>query len=306
MLTNYAAITGKRALLAIAAAIAGGTGAMIFAGLFVVQHLRQMQGDAAGAAGPPYVEGMIWLAVTVASVGLAWAILLLGTRGLFSLWQADRIRALTLAADQARSLASQSQEQVLNRIGAEIHDGPIQLLTLMLLKSGASDKGRNGQSTPTAQDLGLQAVTELRNISTDLILPEITGLTLAETLRLAVQRAETITGQSVALILEDLPVQADEALRVCCYRVVQEGLSNAFRHADGHDVSVRAGRDGADLVLTVSDQGRKRESSAPVPLSGSRLGLLGLRNRVALFQGTVTLSPRSAGGSDLVARFPRI
>ena len=150
----------------------------------------------------------------------------------------------------------------------------------------------------------MQAVTELRNIASDLILPEITDLTLAQTLRLAVERSEAIFGHSVAMALEDLPIHPELALKICCYRVVQEGLSNAFRHADGFNVSILATIDHAGLVIKVSDQGRKRESLATDALPGRRLGLQGLRNRLALFQGTIDLMPGPGGGSDLIARFP--
>lgn len=256
------------------------------------------------------VERTIWLAIAVSSLGISGVILMHGARRQAMERQieairliADQNRQLLETAEQTKLLASQSNEELLNRIGAEIHDGPIQLLSLMLLKAGpaVSDAG-----SPSLRELGNQVIAELRNISSDLILPEVEELSLADTLRLAVARSEMFTGHPVAVDIGTLPEQADGALKICCFRVVQEGLTNASHHASGHNVTVKATMEGADLVITVSDSGDAQSSTDPALTSRSRLGLLGLRNRLATFGGKVEFITRTTGGSDLIARFPDV
>src|ERR1700752_4711308 len=115
--------------------------------------------------------------------------------------QNDRLRR---AADDARLEAANSNEKLLGRIGQDLHDGPIQLVSLLMLKltqptgkmpteterSGADDTG-------AAVALTERLLAELRSISTGLVLPQLEGLTANEILALAVRQHEDATGTKV-------------------------------------------------------------------------------------------------------------
>ena len=257
------------------------------------------------------VERAIWLAIGTSAIGLTAIVLLISAnrRALMRQMQAvnriaTRNRQLQEDADAARLSASRSNEQLLNRIGAEIHDGPIQLLSLLMLKAGSGDAKPGNERVEALRDLGSRVMNELRNISADLILPELKDMSLAETLRLIVDRHQGDLGKPVTLTIGDLPEATDDALRICCYRVVQEGLSNAERHAGSENISVSATTEGKNLVIKVSDDGPAPD--IPPVLRGIRsgLGLLGIRHRLASFGGALTITPNPRGGTDLVACIP--
>ena len=86
------------------------------------------------------------------------------------------------------------------------------------------------------------------------------------------------------------------------HRVVQEGLSNALRHARGATISVRAARRGR----AESRSQRRPPPARPGPIPGAGLGLAGLRERVAALGGTVVSGASPGGGFALRARVPLV
>lgn len=84
------------------------------------------------------------------------------------------------------------------------------------------------------------------------------------------------------------------------YRVVQEGLTNIVRHSDAHRAQVAVSRDvGGGIVVLITDDGCPR----PPLVEGAGAGLRGLRDRVALLNGTLR-SGRGPDGWTLEARIP--
>lgn len=210
-------------------------------------------------------------------------------------------------AIKARLEAIESNERMLNKIGYDIHDGPIQLLSLLTLQLGVDERAQPARIAATAPShavsLATEAIRELRNLSNGLTLPELEDLDTEETIRLAVIRHENLTGTRVELALDELPSAMDATLKICIYRVVQEGLTNAYRHAGGNGQKVLATTGGEWLDVTISDGGpqdRKKPRSAP----GTGLGLRGLNNRLALVGGTLHMATAKGGGTVLLARMP--
>ena len=95
----------------------------------------------------------------------------------------------------ARLEAASSNENLLARIGQDLHDGPIQLVSLLMLKltdptaSRSDSIGSSRVHDSTIEPLTKRILAELRNISTGLVLPELEGLTPNEILLLAVQKS---------------------------------------------------------------------------------------------------------------------
>jgi signal transduction histidine kinase len=100
----------------------------------------------------------------------------------------------------------------------------------------------------------------------------------------------------------DAPLQA--AVDRCAYRVVQEGLTNARKHAPGAPVSVAlAGMPGGGLTVNVRNS--PPADSAPAgSIPGTGTGLVGLTERVGLAGGTLTSAPTADGGYTLTADLP--
>ncbi len=85
------------------------------------------------------------------------------------------------------------------------------------------------------------------------------------------------------------------------YRIVQEALTNALKHAPGSPVRIRLARHGSELEIEVRNG---RADSAALALVPSGHGLVGLRERVSLFGGTLDAGPTPDGGFVLAATLP--
>ncbi len=222
--------------------------------------------------------------------------------------QNDRLRRL---ANDARLQAADSNEELLARIGQDLHDGPIQLVSLLMLKvteptsTKRPEAGRSDTPDPTIERLTRRILTELRNISIGLVLPELEGFTPSEIIRHAVQNHEEATGTKVCSQIGDLPANLTRAITLCLYRIAQEGLNNAFHHGKAIEQHVEVRTEEQSIIIVVSDKGPgvvdSRRQSRP---TRTGLGIAGLRNRVEALQGTFELTSRRGHGTQIQARLP--
>jgi signal transduction histidine kinase len=86
------------------------------------------------------------------------------------------------------------------------------------------------------------------------------------------------------------------------YRVVQEALTNAVKHAHATRIDVAVREDGDGVNIVVRDDGQGFDSDAGG--SGSGFGLLGMRERIALANGTLAVASTPGGGAEIRARVP--
>jgi signal transduction histidine kinase len=200
-------------------------------------------------------------------------------------------------------------ERFLRRIGSELHDGPAQDLGLALLKLDALiGRWEQSQAAPELVDelTGIQsplqsAQKEVRAISTGLSLPQLAELSLPETVIRAVRAHERRTGSRVKLDVAPLPERAALPVKITVYRVIQESLNNAYRHAGGANQQIRVFMDEELLALEVSDEGPGfvRQSSATFD---GHLGLAGMRERVESLGGMFSVKSELGKGTQVTAR----
>jgi len=200
-------------------------------------------------------------------------------------------------------------ERFLRRIGSELHDGPAQDLGLALLKLDALvGRWEQSQAMPAFVDemSGIQsslqnAQKEIRAISGGLSLPQLAELSLPETVIRAVRAHERRTGSRVKLDIAPLPEQAALPVKITVYRVLQESLNNAYRHAGGANQQIRAFMDGEVLTLEVLDEGPGFVSQPTTAFNG-HLGLVGMRERVESLGGTFSVKSELGKGTQVTAR----
>mgnify|MGYP001386877355 FL=1 len=147
------------------------------------------------------------------------------------------------------------------------------------------------------------ALTEIRNTSAGLGLPELERLSPAEALALAVRNHEQMTGSTVDSHIAGLPVHLVQASMTCIYRFVQEGLNNAFRHAGGQGQSLAARMEGTDIVVEVADTGPGLASTG-LEQKTSRFGVAGLRYRIESLGGSFQVQSAPGAGTRLTLRLP--
>jgi signal transduction histidine kinase len=200
-------------------------------------------------------------------------------------------------------------ERFLRRIGSELHDGPSQDMALVLLKLDALiGRAEERQEVPglveelTAIQSSLQSAhKEVRAISTGLSLPQLAELSLPETVIRAVRAHERRTGSRVDLDLAPLPEQAALPVKITIYRVIQESLNNAYRHAGGASQQIRVFMEHDLLVLEVSDEGPGMADQSKTAFDG-HLGLVGMRERVESLGGTFSVTSEPGQGTHITAR----
>lgn len=209
--------------------------------------------------------------------------------------------ALRAASDQLRVESSLANEHVLAQVGSDIHDGPVQLLTLLILRLTQSVPRQPDNTAISDAELARQALEDLRGISAGLVLPELAKLDVGETIALATTRHENLTGTQVEREL-DVPsgTWTPIAAKICAYRVVQEALNNAYRHGGGQDQSVRATVYNNWLRLEVTNRttGTSRDTS-----SADQTGLRAMRFRVQS-QGGILAATFGAEQARIDARIP--
>jgi signal transduction histidine kinase len=123
------------------------------------------------------------------------------------------------------------------------------------------------------------------------------GLAHLDTLITGAGQAGLPTGLSRSGPARPLPAEVDLA----AYRIIQESLTNAIRHAGPATATVSLTYGAADLRIEISDTGR---GAAAGPVAGTGHGLTGMRERAAAVGGTVQAGPGESGGFRVTARLP--
>jgi signal transduction histidine kinase len=220
----------------------------------------------------------------------------------------EQNEALHERVRRAAARTTALNERYLRRISAELHDGPAQELALALMR--LDSVGAGGTAGPTTQggtnleviegSLG-HALQEIRAIATGLRLPELERLTLAETLARVVKVHERNTGTRVDLQLESVPDRTTLPVKITLYRVVQEALSNAFRHGGGAGQRVSVRYDNGTLEMEVADTGPGFNGSLRTDGS-EHLGLIGMRERVESLGGLFRVESEPGAGTRVLVR----
>ena len=213
--------------------------------------------------------------------------------------QAARLASLSAELAEQRdqaAMAGQLAERA--RIAREIHDVVAHTVSVMLVQAGAAedmlDPGHPASAPVAAiRATGKQALTDLRRVIGVLRDAGTGGVqpqpTLAELPDLVAEACAA--GARVTL---DMCQATDDALppgaQLTVYRTVQEALTNARKHAPGAAVTVAVRADRQGMHVQVDDDGPPRE-----PTTSPGFGLLGLRERAALYGGALSAGPRADG-----------
>jgi signal transduction histidine kinase len=221
--------------------------------------------------------------------------------------QNDDLRARVTSANSRNVKVS---DQVLSRVGADLHDGPAQLLSFALLRlhevsAGLPEdlKARKIDAIDAVTRATQDALTEIRNISAGVSIPEVDRMTASAVLHLAIDQHERRTGTIVDETIADLPANLPSSIKTCAFRLVQEGLNNAYRHARGHGQAVRAIQNNDLLTIEISDQGPGFLACSQTAGNGT-LGLCGLRHRIEALGDSFNVHSDVGAGTTLTAILP--
>lgn len=186
---------------------------------------------------------------------------------------------------------AETDEALRRRVAHELHDGLAQDLAAALIAL-PTDNGSIARA-------GIEsALAEVRTLATGLALPDLASLSLGAVVERVCEDHERKTGRAVRRDVAALPEVA-QPMKIAVYRVVQEALSNALRHASGAPVRVRAAQwDGAIRIECEDDGPGLPKDFHP------GLGVRGMRERVELLGGGFELGRGAHGGTRVLATIP--
>jgi signal transduction histidine kinase len=213
---------------------------------------------------------------------------------------ADRERRLQLAERERDLAAREAVVEERARIARELHDAIAHDVSMMVVQAGAERRvleagdGSTREVLSTIEQIGRGALTEMRRLVGMLRSDEGDPLApqpgLDDLPRLVAQVREA--GLPVDLQVEgerrDLPV----GIELSAYRIVQEALTNALKHAGDAQAAVRVRYGDDSLELEIIDDG----AGGREPVASGGHGLVGMRERVALYGGRLDAGRRPSGG----------
>ncbi|WP_443060550.1 sensor histidine kinase [Streptomyces sp. NBC_00459] len=238
----------------------------------------------------------------------------------------DRFTRLQQAQEEAMRRAVVEERA---RIAAELHDVVTHNVSVMVIQAGAARKvmdsapERSKEALLAVEAGGRAAMAELRHVMGLLAAPDTggpqqqtpadglepqPGLDRLDALTERVRGAGTPVVVAVSLPPDPLPPGVD----LTAYRVVQEALTNTIRHAPGAKASVLIGWTDDFLQIEVGNTRAtapdrpppEGDSSGKAKGTGHGRGLIGLRERLAVYGGELTAGPTLTGGYRITARVP--
>jgi signal transduction histidine kinase len=295
---------GLMATFAIAAGINDNRGAVIAwaAGALLL-------GVGTGIAAPPHWVGDFVLTLAFCTVmwGAGWLVSRRTRR-------AELMTLRAMRADWERATALRDERA---RIARELHDVVSHGLSVVVLQTlaargavadlGIAETAEVDRHLDAVESTARDALGEMRRMLGLLQADEFAEPELAtpspglRQLALLVERART-----AGLDVDDRAIHTDlsltSGLAMSVYRVVQEALTNAVKHAPGACVVVRVAVEDGQVVVEVVDDGGKSPVAGDIATGGH--GLVGMRERVALYGGALRAGQADAGGFAVRATFP--
>jgi signal transduction histidine kinase len=262
-------------------------------------------GGPPGATGelPPLLSGIVnQVLINVLIFGFAY---LFGETAWLA---ARREHELRLQTEELRAAREAAEERAVFgervRIARELHDVVAHHVSVMGIQAAAARRamGRRPEAATTA----LTAVEQGARTAVDELHRMLAALrTTDEPAPSGIEHVGDLTdrvrdaGLTAEYAVFGMPVPLPASVSQTAYRIVQEAVTNSLKHARASTVDVRIRYLARELEIDVADDGR----GSPVAGNGG-VGLLGMRERVAVHGGTVEAGPRSAGGFRVRARLP--
>ncbi|MCE1174823.1 MAG: sensor histidine kinase [Propionibacteriales bacterium] len=246
------------------------------------------------------------LAFLPAFFALAWFVGLTVRSRVAQAEASEQRAVLAELARESEARTAVAEERA--RIARELHDVVAHSMSVMVLLVGAvrqrmpAEREEDRNALQEVERLGRQALGETRRLVGALARddeavqrvpqPSLDDLApLVEQLRLV--------GLEVELRVDEVPAALAPALGLSIYRIIQEGLTNVVKHAHATRAEVRVGYRAGEVVVEIRDNGVGETTS-----DGSGRGLLGIAERVKIYDGQLRTGASPEGGYELTARIP--
>ncbi|VVS91091.1 PAS domain-containing sensor histidine kinase [Desulfoluna spongiiphila] len=226
------------------------------------------------------------------------------------------ITGIKLAQEQIHLLTQElikAQENERRRIARDLHDNVAQDLASLIIRSDTLFEDHRDipwevrQRSKKFSDILKKTIASIRDLVYDLRPPGLTDIGLVKTID---QYCIEFTGKTeikVDLYTAGLErIQLDTDTKINLFRIIQEALNNAAKHAEATLIKVRLLCSHPDLILRIEDNGCgfEPEERMVSALKEKRMGLKSMEERVNLLSGSLTLHSREGAGTRIVVKFP--
>lgn len=199
-----------------------------------------------------------------------------------------------------------AQEEERRRVAREIHDGPAQLLANVVLRIDVcqklfdADPSRARDELGQLKDLVRLSLQDVRKIIFDLRPMALDDLGLVPALRTYLKDYQSKTAIETDFAFFGQDRRFENAFEVAMFRLVQESLTNVAKHARASRVWVKVEVTATrDLRISVKDDGVGFDVVAVEKIAGTKFGLMGMKERVALLGGTMEIQSAPGAGTRL-------
>jgi signal transduction histidine kinase len=289
--------------------------ALIGAAIYVAGMTASLLGFYRAADATPDIFLQEWL-VNLLALTMAGVVgVTIRTRRAYVRELEARTRLLEREQDERARLAVALER---GRIARELHDVVAHSVSVMVVQAAGAerllerDPERARDALGNVRHAGSKALDEMRQLvgllrqeGTPAELAPQRGLDSLEDLAAEVTRAGVPVELSVQGERQPLP----RIVELSAYRIVQESLTNTLKHAGAARARVIVRYDPDELVVRVTDSGIADDRAARgegTEEDGGGQGLIGMRERIALFNGELEAGPRPEGGYAVVARIPLV
>jgi two-component system sensor histidine kinase UhpB len=202
-----------------------------------------------------------------------------------------------------------AQEEERRRLARDLHDEVNQALTAMLLRLEALAQDappERSEEVAELKKLAGEAMEELLSLARQLRPTALDDHGLAAAIDAQLTRFGAQTGVATHMDVDGNPAELEEDVQTAIYRIAQEALNNAGRHAEANRVEVQLSVTAEGTELRVSDDGVGFDPAHPrvPPTRGGRLGLEGMAERARLVGGELDVRSSPGSGTTVSLRIP--
>jgi signal transduction histidine kinase len=264
----------------------------------------------------------VWVQPGGVATASTWfsTLLLAGVAGLLGENLRDRRSRWAALQERARFVEKEREDRVARavveerlRIARDLHDVVAHAMSVIAVQSGVGHHVIDSQPDEARRALAAiestsrAALTEMRRLLGVLRQEGAARAPLAPApgladLPLLVEQVSK-AGLEVALRVTGEPTQASVPVDLTAYRIVQEALTNALKHG-GPAARVAIDYGPSEVFVEVTDDGREGDIHEPMPTNGVGHGLIGMRERVSVFDGDLSACPQPGGGFRVAAHLP--
>jgi len=196
------------------------------------------------------------------------------------------------------------QEEERRNIALELHDGIGQVLTALInhLQHAAEKRG-DGEQDESVK-LAKSALSEVRRMSRALRPSVLDDLGLVAALNWLGRTTSEASGLDIMLDLTDEDLELDPQTETLVFRIVQESLTNTIKHAGATRTRVVMRKDGGNLQVAISDNGKGFDSERALGAAENGFGVRGMRDRAELFGGKLDVKSAPNEGTLVTLTLP--